>query len=551
MFLPSTIHLRNKTPSLSGARHRDWLWSVALALPVFWTHLSHWLMQTENLRPTGFLQVDMPSYMAHAREYFDAGGLTYGNPSSPFYDTPAIYFQPMTLFLGVVWRVTGLDPGLIFMAFGLVVSVVCVRLAMALYRKVIGLEGWTQWLGLVVFVWGGGVLVLAGVVYILVSGERSESIFLFDPHVGWWFLNFGRNMYYPTEALYHALFLGCIVCILKERFGLALFVALVTSASHPFTGVQLLLILCGWTFAERYFLDNDRVPWRVFLGLCALLALHLGYYLWFLRLFPEHRALLDVWVRPWVYRAENFIPAYLLVGGLTAWRIRRIEFARDVFSHLHNRLFLAWFVISFLLANHEFAIRPVQPIHFTRGYVWMPLFLMGAPALVRLFDHLSWRLPRSGAVLATAVILAIFLTDNALWMGSARLRGEQGFYLTPDTKELFQWLSSSENRGFVVLGDDRTVTYLATVYTPLRSWYSHQDNTPDADLRRRETRAFFEEGVFLDRWRTMPLLIVQTTAGQERQISAPPVDVPARRVYENASFTVLKVNEKMGAHERR
>jgi hypothetical protein len=74
---------------LQGVEPRYWLWAAALASPVFWPYLSHWLRQTEDLRATGFLQVDMPSYMAHAREYFDAGGLTYGNPSSPFYDTPA------------------------------------------------------------------------------------------------------------------------------------------------------------------------------------------------------------------------------------------------------------------------------------------------------------------------------------------------------------------------------------------------------------------------------------------------------------------------------
>lgn len=531
-------------PSLQGIRTRYWLWSVALASPVFWPYLSHWLRQTDTSRATGFLQVDMPSYMAHAREYFDAGGLTYGNPSSPFYDTPAIYFQPMTLLLGAIWRVTGLDPGLIFVGFGLIAAVFCVRMAMALYRKVVGLDRWTDWVGLVVFVWGGGVLVLAGVAYILLTGERTESIFRFDPHVGWWFLNFGRNMYYPTEALYHALFLACIVCLLRNRFGLALFVAFVTSVSHPFTGVQLLLILCVWTFTERYFLENARVPWTIFLACCALLALHLAYYMWFLNLFPEHRALMELWAQPWVYRARNFVPAYILVAGLAAWRMRRIELARVVFSQMHNRLFLAWFVVSFLLANHEFAMRPVQPIHFTRGYVWMPLFLLGAPALVQLFDHLASRLRQSGAILATALIVAVFVTDNALWLGSARLRGEQGFYLTPDERELFQWLSSPQNRGFVLLGDDRTITYLATVYTPLRAWYSHQDNTPHARQRRQETREFFEEGVFLDRWRTMPLLIVETTAGQDA-MSAPPEDVTATRVYENASFTVLRVEPAM------
>jgi hypothetical protein len=87
------------------------------------------------------------------------------------------------------------------------------------------------------------------------------------------------------------------------------------------------------------------------------------------------------------------------------------------------------------------------------------------------------------------------------------------------------------------------------VYTPLRAWYSHQDNTPHARQRRQETREFFEEGVFLEEWRAMPLLIVETTAGQEDAMSTPPEDAPATLVYENASFTVLRVEPRMdGMH---
>jgi hypothetical protein len=162
---------------------------------------------------TGFIGVDMPVYMASAREHFDAGGLTYGNPSSPFYDTPAIYFQPMTLLLGVVWRVTGLDPGLIFLGFGVIAALVCVRVAISTYRTLVGLESGVHWAGLLMFVWGGGVIALAGFAFNTLTGDTSGPLLRFDPGGGWWFLNLGRNLVFPTEALYHALFLGCILAI--------------------------------------------------------------------------------------------------------------------------------------------------------------------------------------------------------------------------------------------------------------------------------------------------------------------------------------------------
>jgi len=46
----------------------------------------------------------------------------YGNPFSPFYDTPRIYFQPLILVLGVVWRLSGWDPGVVFTLVGFVAA---------------------------------------------------------------------------------------------------------------------------------------------------------------------------------------------------------------------------------------------------------------------------------------------------------------------------------------------------------------------------------------------------------------------------------------------
>jgi hypothetical protein len=36
---------------------------------------------------------------------------------------------------------------------------------------------------------------------------------------------------------------------------------------------------------------------------------------------------------------------------------------------------------SFFFANHELFIDPVQPIPFTRGYIWTSLFLLVIPSL--------------------------------------------------------------------------------------------------------------------------------------------------------------------------
>ena len=528
---------------LSDGRVRPWLISLALAIPAGWPYLTHYLKRTGDRVATGFIQYDMPYYMANAREYFDTGGLTYGNPFSPSYETPAIYFQPMTLFLGAVWRLTGADPGLIFVCFGSIVAMFCARAAVALYQEVVGLETGPEWLGLMVFGWGG-LLALAGFAYNLLTGQHAQSIFRFDPFNDWWFLNFGRNMIYPTEALYHALFFGSIFYILKRRFGIALVFAFLLSLSHPFTGAEFLAILCAWSFIEAYFMENTQFPWSFFIGCCSLLTFHFGYYFVFLNLFPEHRQVVAQWKLPWLLQADNFIPAYILVGGLAAWRMRRFKLAQTFFALPRNRLFLVWFLVAFILANHEFAIHPVQPLHFTRGYIWSPLFLMGIHTLVSLFAFLmSWsrRLLR---VLCIAIVVALFLSDNILWLGAFTFRQEQGIQLTHDERDLLNWLDAEENRGSIILSQEPRIGYLAMTYTSLRSWYSHYANTPQNQLRNSEVEDYFRKGVFLDRWNGASLLIVYTNPPPSTGRATPPADRETMDVFRNATFTVVRVKPK-------
>jgi hypothetical protein len=519
---------------------RAWLWlaSLALMLPAAWPYLVHCLDSTRGAA-TGFIGIDMPVYMANAREHFDAGSLTYGNPFSPYYDTPSIYFQPMTLLLGVVWRVTGLDPGLIFVGFGLVAAVVCVRVAIALYRQLVGLENWVHWTGLLMFVWGGGVIALAGFAFNTITGDAAAALFRFDAGEGWWFLNLGRNLVFPTEAFYHALFLGCILALVQRRFTAALLLAALVSISHPFTGVQLLLILAAWCFLERIFLQSDAMPDSFVLGSGLLLALHLGYYLLFLSQFPEHRAVMEQFAQPWVYQAKHFVPAYLLVGGLAFWRMRRLGLAREILRTSANRLLLTCFAVSFVLANHEFAMDPIQPAHFTRGYVWTPLFLLGAPVLMKLMATLLSSRRRVLGPLAVAAIVGLFIADNALWL--ATRTAPLGVYTTADQRELLAWMDTPELRGAVVLAEQPEIGYLATVYTPLRAWHSHLFNTPHGRERRQQARAFFQDDAFLDEWRDMRILIVYDHKDGSRSRLRVPADLEAETRFRNNRFTVVGV----------
>jgi hypothetical protein len=532
--------------SWASGQLRLWLVSFVLFTPALLPYASHFLFQKPGRLATGFFDYDMPYYLANAREHFDEGRFRffYSNPYDPNYASPAIYSQPMTLALGTIMHLTGIAPNHLFLLFELVAGWVCARVAVALYAEVVGLSDWARRLGLVVFFWGAGLMVLMGIPYSLVTEGAVQQLFVLDPTGGFWMLNFGRNMVYPTESLYHALSFGCFLCVLRRKYWLATVLALLLSWSTPFSGVEVILILACWSALELFFVRSREVPISFLGALVALLGLHLGYYVGFLRRFPEHRMLMEQWMLQYFLQADNFVPAYALVGALAAWSFRRLDLARQFFAQPRNRFFLVWFLVAFALANNEFAIKPIQPLHFTRGYIWTPLFLMGAPALLGLFRTLRSRSgPRLGTA-AVGTVVAVLLLDNAIWLNSFAWEGAHGrpakyWSVTADQLELYRWLSQLENRGaLLITSDPHDVGFLAAVYTPLRPWFGHVGNTPDFKARRKEVAAFLEEGTVIDAWRGKTLLVtLDRPIPEPRWLSA----TGTEPVYENAGYRVYRV----------
>ena len=118
-----------------------WLLAVIAVLPIAWLLASYFIGAPQDTHATGFIQYDQAYYMAEARQHFDDGfQLLYGLPASPDYKTPRVYFHPQTLLLGALMKFTGIEPGWIYTAFGLVATLIFFRLAIALYEFVVGLR---------------------------------------------------------------------------------------------------------------------------------------------------------------------------------------------------------------------------------------------------------------------------------------------------------------------------------------------------------------------------------------------------------------------------
>lgn len=558
--------------SASTTRARSWTaWGLALAvaLPAFAPLIGHYVgFWRMGLEPTGFIIYDSAYYLANAREHFDSGTFTalYSNAYSYDYASPRIYFQPLTFVIGAVLDLTRADPGVLFALVGIVTAAICARAAVALFDRFGDRSQPGGTISFVAFFWGGGLFVVVGTLLSALAPDPKVHGFdvaswwwfvrVADPAGGWWFLNLGRNLVLPTEALYHALFFGAIAAIVSRRFQLAALLAATLSISHPFTGLQLLAIVGAWTTLELFVMRSRVIPPWFFISVGALAALHVAYYLWFLPHFPEHRQLQRQWTLKWTLSFPQSLLAYGIVAALALRTLGTPARFRRAFSQWPNRLLLVWLVVSLLLENHELFVRePVQPLHFTRGYSWVALFLLGLPTLSGFFRRLRESGRRSVIWLVAVPVMILFLADNTAWLGATTTQGlglklgrdlpadslRQGFGVSSDERALLTWLNKPAVARRVILSEDTELGYLLTAYTPLRSWRSHYANTPWSQQRRSELNAFFQSGTIVPAWRTLPLLVVFRASSPWRERIAGLTSEPISPAFENRSYVVVQL----------
>jgi hypothetical protein len=455
-----------------------------------------------------------------------------------------------------MWRFSHLEINIVFLIFTAVASVICSRVALALFEHLIGLNSPAKKIALVLFFWGSGVFVLAGIGKLLIVGPGDqamtfERIFDFDPFRGWWFLDFGRNLLFGTEAYYHALFFGAILLAMRRRFVGSAIATLVLSMSHPFAGIELLGVLMAWIVLERALLRTRVIPIYYLIAIPVILVAHATYYLWYLpHASPEHAAVAQAWSSAFVLSWESLLASNALVFPLALWTVRTSERWRKYFSQASSRLLAVWFFVALFLANHELFMKPIQPLHFTHGYIWTPLMLIGAPSLVALIAYFLRK--RWLGLIAVVAICALFLLDNGLWLTTFNLRPDvitDGVMITPDRWDILMELRKPEYADALVLSRDVSIahlsrhvdlSYLATAYTPLRSWYSHWANTPYREQRGDELVALFNRGVYLDEWRrrkTVVILRNDVTPGTPSWLE----QLPARLTKQNASFRVFLI----------
>jgi hypothetical protein len=278
---------------------------------------------------------------------------------------------------------------------------------------------------------------------------------------------------------------------LRGRDWWGIVVAALLASTHPWSGLEALGTLGGY-FGCRWLIRRERQTFAKGAAMAGLLAAFLGYNLFYLDSFTEHRVLHERWELDWSLTFTTIAFAYLPVFLLA------VVGSNDQSVGTNHKLFL-WIAasIAFGLSIHDRFMSPTQPLHFTRGYVWFPLMLLGLPAAQRWLVQVTQKLPTTMvrrfvfAACALMVVLdnSVFLTVQSRQQHS----GHAGYQLSDDAGALLEWMDENGVDGVTACREPR-LSYLLATYTPARPYLGHFANSPHYAARKEHLENLYASG---------------------------------------------------------
>ena len=471
-----------------------------------------------NIAATGFMTGEAPYYMANARQYLDFGfgSLFYSNPYSADIESTRHYFQFQTYILAIFLKVSSLPPGVVWNIFGLIFSVLFIKEVQKFFRKeILNMKSmkFTQYLLLmVIFFYGGGLHAISGIfISILKSGlnfgEMARNTEMFEVAEGWWMHSVGRNFLLPNYIFYYFLVFKIINNLSLKKYNWSFFWQFILIFSHPFVGVQTIFAICIWKTFELYYLRSKLITLRSLIINYGLLILHLTYYMVILNLDPEHKQQEQQWkttynllYENWAMMAKNFIPSYALVFFLFFLNIFPSKNFFTFFKTPTFRFLAILGLSNFIIANHEFAIAPLQPIHFTHGMVWFPFAILG-------INYISTCLRQKKLSTIILAILTVFFTlDNSTWFikriyQESKGKSQQLRPLTVEGKEIIDYIKENYNEKEVLfVSSNKSISYFSSVFTKTSQWLAHTNITPNAFQKELELRDLLLNKNFSSKW---------------------------------------------------
>lgn len=509
---------------------RSMLTHMHPALLIAFSVLPYWLIPISHVvanpeTATGFFHEELPYYIANGRAAFDRGnGLAYPNPYDPDPAAPAIYAHWLLWLLGILPAMLHVDPGDLVFGLTLLTSLGFAFLTWQLLKARLS-PGPVPTAAFVLSMWGGGLLVAAGIaVGSIGTTDPYTNLLQFDPGRGLWFLNWGRNCLFVTESVYHMLVAGCWISEMRGQRAWGTLWCALLATTHPWSGLELLLTLNLWR-ALQWYQERHREAGIFCAVSIVMLTCFLAYYRIWLPQFPHHLKLQQVWELDWSLSSRSAALAYLPVlipavarifQGFTAAdreqesaamdrgpsriqgepvdRTGQISASSSSSIQRAGRLdraeqfLLCAVAVSAFLIFHDRWMKPVQPLHFTRGYLWMPLFLIGLPTLLRWISRSSWVLS-AGLIVLLSIDNLTFSAIHSRW----QWQGTTGLHLDVHDRAILRHMHE-RFPGQLILTQSDSLNYLTPAYANLRPWIGHPFNTPDYNLRKQTVENVFAAG---------------------------------------------------------
>lgn len=529
--------------ALTNTNIKKWGFAFLLALPVFYFYSLHFFYQEKNNWPSGFVTWEHIMYMFSAKEYATGNAhLLYEWPMLNYFNDGAVFFQPQFLVLGYLWKWFNISPAALQVLFNFVFAVLTLKMAIEIIYFLVPQYKYKK-LITILFCWGGGLLSAAGILlhFFFFKGSLSNlsnNIFYLDPADGFWCLNFGRTLIYPFEAYYHFLFVNCIWFVLRKKFIAVFLLMLLLTLSHPYTAIEVISIVLVWITAEVFYFKNAAYTKKHFVLVLSAFLLYFIFYAGILGSIKIYRYINQLNSLDWSYKIWHFLPAYAIVWLLSFLCIKNVPLFKKHFSQPYNRLFFCWGTVAFLLSIHGFAIKPEQPIHFTRGYVYAGFFLFSLPALQTIID--KYAVQKTKGLLILSAIIFIFLFDNITWFGNDITKpGKVGVFFTKQERELINFFKLNGDKGIVAGNEPKY--YLNTaiqLYADEKAWIPHPHLGFDIEQRRAAVNNYINKNVKDSNWLNRNVYLYfdknDSNLQQPRHLQQP--------VFENQQFRVFKIN---------
>jgi hypothetical protein len=221
----------------------------------------------------------------------------------------------------------------------------------------------------------------------------------------------------------------------------------------------------------------------------------------------------------WEIGYRSMIPAYVLVGVPAMVRLYR-EFREKRGWETSTKMLMAWFIATFLLANHELFMKPMQPVHFTRGYMWTPLFLLGWPVLGGWIRSLGGIGRKAGTLRPALPALAcgVFCLDNLVFIPWYATTFTPLYRkLDASEKEIIDVLAREARREDLFVPPYAEFGTLALAEADCRSWLSNSHQTPYFHKRELEVAEFWATGAVPEEWNGRVLWLCSEVSGEENR----------------------------------